>query len=117
MPRFVKSPPELVERFGAVLDRVGRPGTVRKAMFGYPCAWVGGNMASGLFADSWWVRLAADRLAAVLASGEARPLEVMPGRPMKGYAVMSEAILADDAVLEAWVREALGYTATLPPKR
>lgn len=116
-PKFTKSPPELVDRFGAVLDRVGRPDTTRKAMFGYPCAWVGGNMASGLFADTWWVRLAPDRLAAVLASGQARPFEVMPGRAMKGYAAMSDAILADDATLDAWVREALDYTATLPSKR
>lgn len=86
-------------------------------MFGYPCAWVGGNMASGLFASTWWVRLAPDRLAAVLQSGEGRTFEVMPGRAMKGYAAMAEAVLADDARVEALVSEALDYTATLPPKR
>ena len=89
----------------------------RKKMFGYPCAWVGGNMATGLFSTSWWVRLAPDRLAAVLASGEGRGFEVMPGRPMKGYAALSDADVADDARIEAWVAEALAYTATLPPKR
>ena len=116
MPKFEKSSPELVARFGAVLDRMGTPETTRRPMFGYPCAWVGGNMASGLFASSWWVRLPPDRLAAVLASGEGRPFEVMPGRGMKGYVAMSDAILADDARVEAWVAEALEYTATLPPK-
>jgi hypothetical protein len=116
MPKFEKSPPELVARFGAVLDRVGTRATTRRPMFGYPCAWVGGNMASGLFSTSWWVRLAPDRLAAVLDSGEGRPFEVMPGRGMKGYAAMSDAILADEARVEAWVTEALEYTATLPPK-
>ena len=117
MPRFEKSPPELVERFASALDRVGGPDTTRRPMFGYPCAWVGGNMASGLVSTSWWVRLPPDRLAAVLASGEGRPFEVMPGRGMKGYVAMSDAILADDALVDAWVREALDYTATLPPKR
>ena len=116
-PKFEKSPPELVQRFGAVLDRLSRPDTTRRPMFGYPCAWVGGNMASGLFSTSWWVRLPPDRLAAVLISGEGRPFEVMPGRGMKGYVAMSDTILADDALLDAWVREALDYTATLPPKR
>jgi TfoX/Sxy family transcriptional regulator of competence genes len=115
-PTFAKSPPELVARFGAVLDRVGTPAVTRRPMFGYPCAWVNGNMASGLYADQWWVRLPPHRLEAALASGEGRPFEVMPGRGMKGYVSMSDDILADDATLDAWVGEAIEHTATLPPK-
>jgi hypothetical protein len=117
VPSFEKSPPELVDRFGSVLDRVETPDTVRRKMFGYPCAWIGGNMASGLFAGSWWVRLPPDQLAAVLASGEGRPFEVMPGRPMKGYAVLPDDVVADDGQIDAWVGRALAYTATLPAKR
>ncbi|NJD27890.1 MAG: TfoX/Sxy family protein [Chloroflexi bacterium] len=116
MPAFTKAPPELVERFGAVLDRVATPDTQRRQMFGYPCAFVGGNMATGLFQDAWWVRLPEDRLSAVLASGEGRPFEPMPGRPMKGYAVLPDEIVGDDGDIEAWVGRALAYTATLPAK-
>ena len=116
MPKFEKSSPEIVARFEAVLDRVG-PEATRRKMFGYPCAWVGGNMATGLFAESWWVRLPPDRLAAVMASGEGRPFQVMPGRDMKGYAALPAEALADDRRIDAWVREALDYTATLPPKK
>jgi hypothetical protein len=116
MPAFTKAPPELVERFKVALDRVATADTARRSMFGYPCAFVGGNMATGLFADQWWVRLPPDRLSAVLASGVGRPFEAMPGRPMRGYAVMADAIVQDDAALEAWVGEALAYTGTLPPK-
>jgi hypothetical protein len=116
MPKFEKSPPELVARFGEVLDRIATPDTTRKPMFGYPCAWVGGNMATGLFAQTWWVRLAPDRLAEVLASGQGSTFSVMPGREMKGYAALPAAAIADDAAIDAWVREALDYTATLPPK-
>jgi hypothetical protein len=116
MPRFEKSPPELVARFGEVLDRVAPPDTSRRPMFGYPCAWVGGNMATGLFATSWWVRLPPDELAAVLASGEAHTLQVMPGREMKGYAVMPEEVVASDERVDDWVGRALAYTATMPPK-
>jgi hypothetical protein len=47
-PTFAKSPPELVARFGAVLDRLASPAVTRRPMFGYPCAWVNGNMATGL---------------------------------------------------------------------
>lgn len=116
MPKFEKSPPALVERFEAVLGRMATPQTTRRQMFGYPCAWIGGNMATGLFSGSWWVRLPPERLAAVFASGEARPFEVMPGRGMKGYAAMPDEVVFDDAQVEAWVGEALAYTATLPPR-
>lgn len=116
MPKFDKSPPELVARFGEVLDRVGTPDTIRKPMFGYPCAWVGGNMATGLFATSWWVRLPPDELAEALASGEAHAFQVMPGRDMQGYAAMPDEVVADDDQVDDWVGRALAYTATLPPK-
>ena len=116
MPKFQKSAPELVERFAAAVERAVRADVTRKLMFGYPCAWIGGNMATGLFAQSWWVRLPPDRLAAVLASGEAHGFEVMPGRPMTGYVVMPESVVADPAALDRWLQEAFDYTATLPPK-
>ena len=116
MPKFEKSPPDLITRFGQVLDRVAGPDTRLKPMFGYPCAWVGGNMATGLFAQTWWVRLAPDRLAEVLDSGQGSTFSVMPGREMKGYAALPPAAIDDDAAIDAWVREALDYTATLPPK-
>src|SRR5215210_6506686 len=51
MPSFSKSPPELVERFAAVLAEY--PQAQRKPMFGYPAAFVGGNMATSLFRDLW----------------------------------------------------------------
>jgi len=57
MPKFEKSPPELVDRFNAALDRHAGPDVTRRQMFGYPCAWINGNMATGLFASQWWVRV------------------------------------------------------------
>jgi hypothetical protein len=116
MPKFEKSSPALVARFEQVLDRVAAPEVTRRPMFGYPCAWVGGNMATGLFAEHWWVRLAPERLEAVLDSGEATTFSVMPGREMKGYAVMPAAVIEDDARVDAWLREALAYTGSMPPK-
>jgi hypothetical protein len=115
-PKFEKPPAALVERFEVVLARVATPETTRRPMFGHPCAWVGGNMATGLFADQWWVRLAPDRLAEVLALGEFTTFSVMPGRAMQGYAVMPASVVADDARVEAVVSEAIAYTATMPPK-
>ncbi len=116
MPPFTKSPPALIERFSAVLDRTATPAVDRRLMFGYPCAFVGGNMATGLFAGQWWVRVPADQLAEMLESGEGRPFEPMPGRPMRGYVVLAEEAVADDARIDAWVGRALAFSGTLPPK-
>jgi hypothetical protein len=116
-PKFEKPPAALVERFEEVVGRVAGPEVTRRPMFGHPCAWVNGNMATGLFADKWWVRLSPERLDEVLGSGEATTFSVMPGRAMQGYAVMSPARVADETAVEAWVREALAYTASMPPKQ
>jgi hypothetical protein len=114
MPRMSKSPPELVERFGAVL--AGYPDAVRRQMFGYPAAFVGGNMATGLFADTWVVRLPRDQIEPAVAAG-ARAFEPMPGRPMAGFVVIPAADMADDASLHSWVKRGLAHAASMPPKK
>ncbi len=112
-PGFDKAPAELVERFAAVLAT--RPtGSVRK-MFGYPAAFVNGNMATGLHGSNWFVRLSeADTRELVAAGGG--PFEPMPGRPMRGYAVLPAAVAADADAAAAWVDRALEHVAGLPPK-
>ena len=66
MPPFTKSSPELVARFDEVAAR--HPVAQRRKMFGYPAMFVGGNFATGLFEESWVVRLADDDLSALLAT-------------------------------------------------
>jgi hypothetical protein len=113
MPSFTKSPPELVERFGTVMDR--HPEAERKQMFGYPAAFIGGNMATGLFADRWVVRLPDAEIESALASG-AEPFEPMPGRPMKSFVAIPRGDVDDDAAVSAWVRRGLAHAATMPAK-
>src|SRR5467141_1763627 len=113
MPSFSKSAPELVERFSAVMSDY--PDAVRKKMFGYPAAFVGGNMATGLFAENWVVRLSDAELATAIADGAA-PFEVMPGRPMKGFVVIPPAVVADDEAIGAWLEKGLALAAAMPPK-
>jgi hypothetical protein len=36
---------------------------------------------------------------------------------MKGYVALPDAVLANDTQIDAWVREAIEYTTTLPPKK
>lgn len=113
MPAFTKSPPELVQRFAEVLDR--HPEADRKQMFGYPAAFVGGNMATGLFADRWMVRLPDGEVESALAAG-AEPFEPMPGRPMKSFVAIPAADVAEDAAIDHWVSRGLRTAAAMPAK-
>jgi len=110
---WAKSSPELVERFGRVLDHF--PEVERRKMFGYPAAFVGGNMVTGLHQESWVVRLGADEQAAAMTDG-ASTFEPMAGKPMKNFVALPESVLADDDALETWVRRAVEHGRTLPSK-
>lgn len=114
MPSFSKSPSELIERFAAVMD--GYPDAARRKMFGYPAAFVGGNMATGLFADQWVVRLPDDQIEAAKAAG-AGSFEPLPGKPMKAFVVIPAADVRDDGALRAWVERGLAHAGSMPPKK
>lgn len=114
MPKFTKSPAELVARFAEVAAR--HPSAQQRPMFGYPALFVGGNYACGLFAERWVVRLAPDDLATVLALPGAAPFSPMPGRAMSGWASLPPDVVADDAALDEWVERSIAFAATLPPK-
>lgn len=116
-PTFTKSSPQLVERFRAVVDRHAAPDIKLKPMFGYPCAWIGGNMLTGLFAEDWWVRLNEPDREALLALPGAHQFEVMPGKAMGRYVVLPSDVAASDADVDAWLAKAIDCTRTLPPKR
>ena len=114
MPGFAKSPPGLVERFHAVTD--GLVGAQGRLMFGYPALFVGGNMVSGLYEATWFVRLGDADRAELLALDGAGPVEIMPGRAMAGYVSLPAATIADDGAIRAWLDRAIRFGETLPPK-
>src|SRR5207247_1610236 len=72
------------------------PQAERRKMFGYPALFVGGNLVTSLFAAHWTVRLPDDARAELLAFPGASDFEVMPGRTMRGYAVLPPDVVADD---------------------
>ncbi|MFO1311457.1 MAG: TfoX/Sxy family protein [Burkholderiales bacterium] len=111
--KWKKPPPDLVARFEASLPR--DPEVARRQMFGCPCAFVNGNMACGLFEDSVMVRLGEAGAAATIAAGSATPFAPM-GRTMKAYVVVPAPDAARAAALAKWVRRAIEYTSSLPPK-
>jgi TfoX/Sxy family transcriptional regulator of competence genes len=116
MPPFgQKSSPELVERFEAVTD--GFEGLERRKMFGFPAAFVGGNMVTGLMGRRWHVRLAETAAGELLAMPGAEPFEAVEGRPMRGYYVLPPSIVADDGEVSRWVGRAVDFGRSLPPKK
>jgi TfoX/Sxy family transcriptional regulator of competence genes len=116
MPKMTwkKSPEGLVSRFAEVVP--DDPAVERRSMFGYPCAFLNGHMFCGLFQDHFILRLPEAGRATFLREPGSTIFEPMSGRPMKEYVVVPAAVLASDARLTPWLREARSYVATLPPK-
>jgi len=113
-PSFAKSPADLVERFLAVLPNDSS--VERRQVFGYPCCFVRGNMATGLFGDRMFVRLSSPDQAIFLDLPGAEPFSPMPGRTMKEYFVLPPDLIADAARLRLWVGKAIAYASSLPRK-
>ena len=112
--RFRKSPPELIAVFERAVPQ--EADIERRKMFGYPAAFVGGNMFMGLYQDDFVLRLGAADRAELLATPDTRPFEPMPGRQMKAYVVLSPAIVASAAALASCISKALAYGRSLPAK-
>jgi TfoX/Sxy family transcriptional regulator of competence genes len=108
------APPELVERFERALRRF--PEAQTRKMFGYPAAFVHGNMMAGLFQDSMMLRLSAGDLTRFQKQWRAKPFEPMPGRVMREYAVAPRAIVESDDELGKWLGDAFRYVSALPAK-
>lgn len=109
-----KSPDSHVRAFQAALPSHRR--VEPRRMFGYPCAFVNGNLFCGLHQESICVRLGAQAAARRIAAGTAAKFEPMPGRVMREYVAVPARDCADPARLSPWLRQALKYALTLPVK-
>lgn len=85
-------------------------------MFGYPCAFVRGQLFCGLFQDRVLVRLGIDEAAALVAGGETEWFSPMAGRPMREYVLVPDAEAEHGMQLARWLERGLRYGLTLPPK-
>ena len=108
-----KAPAELVERFGEAV--AGIEGLELRKMFGFPAAFLNGNMVAGLHQDTFMVRLPDDLRAERFAEGWSA-FEPMPGRPMREYVALPPDVAADTAATRAWIERAAAHVRTLPPK-
>jgi len=107
--RLTKPPAELIAKFESVLPE--DPRVERRQMFGMPSAFVGGNLFAGLFESSMMLRLPAERRAEFLALPGASEFSPMPGRPMKEYVAVPEAMLGDQEKLRLWTEAAFAYAS------
>ena len=108
-----KSPPELVAAFASCVR--AHPELTTRQMFGYPAAFLGGNLTTSLHQDRWIVRLA-EADGAVLRELGGSSFEPMPGRPMRGYVTLPASVTADQAALDTWISRAIAHVRTLAPK-
>jgi TfoX/Sxy family transcriptional regulator of competence genes len=84
-------------------------------MFGYPAAFVGGNMFTALHEHRLIVRLPENARAELTFRGGTSFAPM--GRPMREYLVVPPAMEPDRRALRTWMSRALDYAATLPKKK
>jgi TfoX/Sxy family transcriptional regulator of competence genes len=113
MMAWKKSPPKLIAAFEKAKPK--DPHVQSRPMFGYPALFVNGNMFAGTYQDKIVVRFGDERTTA--GAKTAKPFEPMPGRPMKEYVVVPEAIAKSPAKLREWVDQAHAYAKKLPAKK
>jgi len=113
IPKFKPAPEWIKELFASVINNF--PEAEPRKMFGYPCAFVKGNMMCGVFADRMMVRLSETERAKFLTLPGAKQFEPMTGRPMKEYVEVPEDILKS-AKLKGWLKKSYEFTNSLPPK-
>ncbi len=93
----------------------GIEGVEVRKMFGFPAAFIGGNMTAGLHQDSIMVRLPEKEREERLADGWSL-FEPMPGRPMREYVALPPDVAADVESARGWIERAAAYVRNLPPK-
>lgn len=112
MMKWRKPSEELIKLFEEVTPG---PPAIAKKMFGFPAAFVNGNMFMGLHQEDMILRLPEGSRAELLKLN-ARIFEPMPGRPMREYVIVPPSLLRDRNKLSSWVQKALEYGSSLPPK-
>jgi TfoX/Sxy family transcriptional regulator of competence genes len=109
-----KSSPEMVAKLDVLLKQI--PEAERRVMFGFPCAFLHGNMFTGLYQEQMFFRLAATDKAEFLKLPGATPFEPVKGRVMREYVTVPQSMLEDEVQLKTWLARSLMYALSLPVK-
>lgn len=102
----------LAQRTRAILQR--QKGITERKMFGGLAFMVHGNMCCGIVSDSLMLRMG-DAAEAALMEPHTRPMD-FTGKPMRGILYVDADGIASDEDLGAWIRRALQFARSLPPK-
>src|SRR4051812_49219546 len=87
-----------------------------KPMFGNISSFLNGNMFSGLFGTTIFVRLSEnDRLRLLEIEGAAL-FSPMPGRPMKEYVTFPDKWRHEPEKIQEWLQRSLQWVETMPEK-
>ena len=113
-PAFRQSPPALAEQFRKAM--ASYPEAQVRTVFGCPCAFIRGNMVTGLFGDEWFIRLPPEQRPGLLRLKGAHPFEPMPGRPLREQVVLPASIVGSPAKMQAYIEKAVVHGRSLPPK-
>lgn len=111
--KWKKPSQKLIEKFHASVP--GPPAEHRK-MFGFPAAFVNGNLFMGIFQESVMLRLPDAAPAEMGKLPGVVPFEPMPGRPMKEYVTVPDALISNRAKLAPWIAKSFAYAQSLPAK-
>jgi TfoX/Sxy family transcriptional regulator of competence genes len=103
---------DLAERVRVTLAGAGAIREVR--MFGGIGYLLDGNMVAASSKRGLLIRVGRERHHDALTRPGARVME-MKGRPVEGYILVDPAVL-DDEALRDWLKFALSFVRTLPPK-
>jgi TfoX/Sxy family transcriptional regulator of competence genes len=114
MPKFDPAPDWIKELFADAISYL--PEAETRKMFGYPSAFVNGQMFCCIFGSRMMLRLSEDERAKFIKLPDAKPFEMAPGRGLKEYVDVPEAIMKKPAELRKWLKKSTGYASTLPPK-
>jgi TfoX/Sxy family transcriptional regulator of competence genes len=114
MPKFEPAPEAVVNLFKT--NGAGLPELELRKMFGYPCAFVSGQMLTGIFGERIMLRLSETDRARFLQLPGAKAFEPMDGRPMREYVELPTHIMNSPEQFKYWLQCGYEYVKTLPPK-
>ncbi|WP_018989353.1 TfoX/Sxy family protein [Aromatoleum toluclasticum] len=86
-----------------------------RRMFGGLAFMLHGHMCVGILDDTLVVRVGAERYEDALRTAHARPMD-FTGRPLTGFVMVEPPGFESDADLSRWVKRALRFNTSLPPK-
>lgn len=105
---------DLAKRTRAAISKLAP--VEEKKMFGGLCFLVRGHMTCGTARSDLVVRVGPDAYDDALKQPGARPMDIT-GRPLKGLVYVNSKVAADNRSLARWVKRAVTFVETLPPKK